>query len=260
MQRRLKPIILKMGIALLLVVSSLPALAAFKPPQYEGYVTDLAQVLSPETRARIEAVAQELDRKKAAQMAVLTVNTLDGTPIEQAALETARTWGVGRKEEGNNGLLILVAVQDHRLRTEIGYGLEGVITDGTSGQIQDQYMIPAFKAGDYERGIWQGAAAYAGTIAQAKGITLEALNGYTPPQEAAPTAEEDPLAGWVIFLFIGAVMLLMILQSLGIFPGGRGGMYWGGGGFGGGGFGGGGGGFGGFGGGGFGGGGSSRGW
>jgi uncharacterized protein len=252
-------------VALLLVGFIFPAWAAFRVPQTQGYVTDQAGILTPETRDKVTAVARELDEKKAAQLAVLTVDTLGGTPIEQAGLEVARTWGVGRKQEGDNGLLILVAVKDHQLRTEIGYGLEGIITDGTSGYIQDQYMIPAFKAGDYNLGIWQGAAAYAQKIAEAKGIQLDALSGYTPPQEEEP--EEAPFAGWMIFLVIGFIMLLMILQALGRFPRGRGGGgFWGGGGYWGGGFGGGGGGFGGdggfggFGGGGFGGGGSSRNW
>lgn len=242
-----------------MVVLGLPVHAAFKVPKTQGYVTDLADVLSPAAEQQLTALAQELDQKTKAQIAVLTVHTLDGTPIEQAALETGRTWGVGNKK--SMGLLILVAVEDRQLRTEVGYGMEGIITDGTAGQIQDRYMIPWFKQGQYEQGILQGTMAYAQKIARFYEVTLSGLSGQPDFPVDETHGADDSVSGAFVFLVISFIMLMLFLQALGVFPRHWGGGFYGGG-FGGGFYGGGGGssGFGGFGGGSFGGGGSSRGW
>lgn len=236
-----------------------PAQAAFRVPRFDGYVTDRADVLAPETEQRMTAIAEELNRKTQSQIAVLTVLSLEGTPPEQAALETARQWGVGSKKAGNTGLLILLAVQDRKLRTEIGYGLEGIIPDGLSGEIQDTAMLPAFRQGDFNTGLLRGTAIYAATIAKDKNVTLDTLSGQgdLARTENRQNAEEEGGIGNLFFLlFLLFFILPLLFRRRGGFYGG--GFY--GGGFGGGGFGGGGGGFGGFGGGGFGGGGSSRGW
>ncbi len=239
-----------------------PAKADFTVPANAGYVTDDAHVISAEDKARMTNIAQELDEKTHAQIAVLTVNTLNGTPIEDASLKTARTWGVGSKAAGNTGLLIIAAIQDRKLRTEVGYGLEGVITDGTSGQVQDQVILPAFRQGQYGLGLLKGVATYANLIAKDKGVTLQSLQaGYQPLQNetnATNQSENTSLGDALIFLLFIIIVIILIFQR---FFGGWGGFYGGGfGGFGGGGFGGGDGGFGGFGGGDFGGGGSSRDW
>lgn len=237
-------------------------------PPYQGYITDQADVLSPEAEQTLTAIAQELDDKTSAQIAVLTVDTIGNKSIEEASLEVARAWGIGDKKE-NTGLLILVAVSDRKLRTEVGYGLEGIIPDGLSGQIQDEKMLPYFRSGDYETGIVLGTATYADKIAQSYNVTLESLSGQTaPPAETPATGDGLELSDiiiFLIFLFIFGIWTLIenVLRWIGILPKRRtrrgGGGYYGGGWLGGsgGGFSGG---FGGFGGGGFGGGGSSRGW
>ena len=81
------------------------------------------------------SLGAELDNKTTAQLTVLTINTLDGEPIEDYALEVLRQWGIGSKEQ-NNGALIVVAVKDRRSRIEVGYGLEGSLPDGLTGRIQ----------------------------------------------------------------------------------------------------------------------------
>ncbi len=234
----------------LLCLASGRGFAAFEVPHYKGYITDNADVVSPEIEAKIAQIARELDNKTNAQIAVLTVNSLDGTPLETAALQTARKWGVGDKK-ANSGLLILLAVQDRKLRTEIGYGIEGIITDGTSGQVQDEVMLPAFRAGDYGIGLLNGTAVYADRIARSYDVQLQSLSaegGTLPP----PVQEDRSIPGFLIpFIILFFFLSLFGRRRHGFFGGG----YYGGGGFGSSG-----GGFGGFGGGGFGGGGSSRGW
>ena len=246
------------------------AAGGFQVPAYVGYVNDFSHLLSPESEARITSVAQQLDEQAGVQLAVVTIPSLQGRTVEEAALAIARKWGVGGKKK-NTGLLILVSARDRKMRTEIGYGLEGIITDGASGAIQDRYMVPYFKQGDYDQGILNGTMAYATQIAQAYDITLQGSTPTASIPAREPVDDFGSLMGALLaFLFahpiLWIVIGIMILRNLlgggrrrGGFWSGGGGYY--GGGFGGGGFSGGGGSsFGGFDGGSFGGGGSSRDW
>lgn len=231
--------------------------AAQIPPKPQSgtniYVQDYADIISPDSEKLIYSIGRELDSKTTAQVAVLTVPTLDGEPIENYALNVLRSWGIGSKEK-NNGVLIVVATKDRQSRIEVGYGLEGALPDGLTGRIQDDTMLPYFKQGQYDKGIVNGYAATAATVAKEYNVKLEGVS-YTPP---APK-QDDSLPLWAkLAIGIGIVLLLIIdnlffggfitqLIILSLFRGGRGG-----GGFGGGG--------GGFGGGSGGGGGSSRRW
>lgn len=244
---------------------SLQAEAKVAVPVPRDYVSDQANVLAPQQEMALIALAEELQAKTGAQLAVLTVPSLDGEPVEQLALRVAREWGVGTQKK-NDGLLMVLATQDKRLRTEVGYGLEGIIPDGLSGQVQDEKMLPYFKKGEYGAGLLSGAYTYASLIAKANNVELASLQSLAQqmPRRAASQARGRTFSPFT---------LLFLIMMIAFFFGGsrRAGRSGGlvmlppylGGGFGGGGFGsgfGGGGGFGGFGGGGFGGGGSSRGW
>lgn len=250
-----------------LLVFAIPAWAAFQVPPPQGYVTDRADVIPPETELQITQIAQELKQKTDSEIAVLTIDSLEGAPIEQAALETGRQWGVGSKKAGNTGVLLLVAIQDRQMRIEVGYGIEGIITDGTAGQIRDELIVPAFRQGDYSLGILRGVAAIALRIADAHQVSLDSLAGEAVPEVTRPAAEELPESvGNILFilffiLLFGSFILLQQLHRKGLMPRDSGRPHGGYGGFGGGSFDGGGkGGFGGFGGGSFGGGGASGRW
>jgi uncharacterized protein len=244
-----------------LVALCAAAVAAQQIPSPQGYVTDQAGVIDPPTKAKIEALAQELQQKTGAEIAVLTVRTTEPLDDFTYAMRVADAWKVGKKGE-DTGLLVLVAVDDRKVRVVTGYGVEGVLPDGLVGNIQDTEMVPEFRAGRMGEGIWRGVAQMARRIADERGVTL---TGVPAPRAAAPPQPEIPF--WVILLVIVLAMIVMgQLNKRGIrggrgggpiiIPGGFGGGR--GGGFGG--FGGGGGGFGGFGGGGFGGGGAGRSW
>lgn len=215
--------------------------AAEIPPKPQAgtniYVQDYADVISPASEKIIYSLGRELDAKTTAQVAVLTVPTLDGEPIESYALNVLRSWGIGSKDK-NNGVLIVVATQDRQSRIEVGYGLEGALPDGLTGRIQDQTMLPFFREGQYDKGIVNGYAATAATVAQEYNVKLEGVS-YNPP---AQKQQEDSLPLWAELLLGAAVVILLIVDNLffggfitrmlifSLFRGGRGG----GGGFGGG--------------------------
>lgn len=186
-----------------------------KPTAAAGiYVQDYAQVLSAEDKRRLLSIGQELDNKTTAQLAVVTVKNLDGQPIEDYALSILREWGIGSKEK-NNGALIVVAVQDRRSRIEVGYGLEGLLTDGLTGRIQDQAMIPYFRKGNYAAGIVNGYAVTASLIAKDAGVQLTSINSEqiaVPAKTTNNTDQEYPF--WLKLLIGAGIVLLLIVDNL----------------------------------------------
>jgi uncharacterized protein len=230
-------------------------------PALQGRVNDLARVLPPESRQRLELRLAAYEQKTGHQLVVLTVPSLAGDPVEDFTLRVVEAWKLGRKDR-DDGVLLLVAVQDRKIRIEVGYGLEGELPDVLAGRIIHDIMTPAFRRGDLTQGI---TAAVEAIMAATGG------EGELRLPEPSSTARQRQGSGLAPYLLLGLVVLLflgggrgrggglgsfaagMALGSLG--RGGRRGGF-GGGGFGGGG---GGGGFGG-GGGGFGGGGASGSW
>ena len=281
----------------LLFLAALPA-RALEVPAYHGYVNDYANMISGTSRARIENALKGFQASDSTQIAILTVPSLEGDSLEDFSIRVAQKWGIGQKGK-DNGVLLLVTKAERKARLEVGYGLEGVLTDLLSGRIIDDIITPRFKANQFDKGFEQGVVA----VVQATRGEFKA-----DPRSSRRRGRREP-SPLVSYLFLGGLfiafmgsaskklgivagaiilpiavllglpssvgwLLLLLLIPVGGFGGlllplvlagfmtGGGGMYMGGGMRGGmGGMGGGmGGGFGGFGGGGFGGGGASGGW
>ena len=245
-----------------------------KKIQPTGYVTDLAGAIAPETKSRLEALASELQQKTAAQMAIVTVHSLEGQSVENYAVDLYKQLGVGSKQD-NRGVLLLVSPDERKYRIEVGYGLEPVINDARAGDA-GRAMVPFLRQGDYSSATETAAWMLAKYVADDRGVTLTGQ----PPARVARQQDDHSGGGTPLWLTIGIFLFIwFISRSSGsgrgggrgsgwwIWPllfsnlgrGGRGGSSWGGGGFGGGGDSGGGG-FGGFGGGSSGGGGASGSW
>lgn len=227
------------------------SLFAAKYPKPKGWVSDYAGIIDPQTEQAMEGTISELEQKTSAEIAVVTVKSLGNESVESLAVKLFAEWGIGKKGR-DNGVLFLTSVQDRRTRIEVGYGLEGIITDGTTGEILDSYVVPEFKKGDYSRGMALGTLVIASIIAKDAGIKLTGAAMPVRTRRAKPSAGKAILN--LIFLVVMGILFIrnpfLFLLFLGM-GGGRGGRF-GGGGFGGG--------FGGFGGGMSGGGGASRGW
>jgi len=124
-------------------------------PQLTGRVVDQANVMTPESRADLEAKLKDLEDKSGIQLVVATVKSLQGSDIETYTNELFRTWKLGQAQK-NNGVLLLVAPAEHKVRIEVGYGLEGTLTDALSSVIISSAIIPRFKTNDYSAGIERG--------------------------------------------------------------------------------------------------------
>jgi uncharacterized protein len=259
--------------AVLLLFLAVPARAEAVAdlPQPTDYVSDFAHVLSPEAVARLDSICAQLDHGAAnAQIAVVTVHDLNGDDAADYANQLEDHWKMGNKGL-NRYAMVLLAVADHKYRIEVGYGLEGILPDGKTGDI-GRAMVPDLRAGDYDGAVTLAVGEIAQVIAADAKVTLTDTEPAAAPvsQPARRSAVVEKLILLIIVLiFFGGFSLLRMLFGFGLFFGGWGGGGWRGGGygggFGGGGFGGGGsggGGFGGFGGsgGGFGGGGAGGSW
>ncbi len=241
---------------LFLLLAALSAAAAEPPiPRPAGYVNDTAGAMG-EWTARTETLCRQIEAKTTAEVVVLTVRSTAPLPAQQYAQDVFDRWKIGKKGK-DNGVLVLVAVDDRKMWIATGYGVEGILPDGKVGEIRDRVMVPAFRQGQYGEGIYLGVAAV-GNILSAGAI-------------AVPEAARKSRAtrGWLSTIgLVLAVIVFLFLRFMQSVPypgytrrgGGRFGGFggFGGGGFGGGGFGGGG--FGGFGGGSSGGGGAGGGW
>ncbi len=260
--------VLAVGVALWLCLA-LPLARAEKVAQLkpQGYVNDFAGVLDSAARQQITALATELDQKAHAQLAVVTIHSLEGESVEDFANDLFTRWGIGPKSD-NRGVLVLLAVDDHRYRVEVGYGLEPILPDGKVGSFGRE-VVPLFRRGDYSGGLEQLTWRIAEVIAQDRGVTLSAQPVSASAGRDDSASRGVPGLGFLLlvlfFLLWGGVWPLILLFLRGGGPRRRGpgwwmmGGGWGGGGWGGGGFGSGGG-FGGFGGGMSGGGGASGSW
>ncbi len=267
--RRAQSTLCRLLFAALLIFPALVAHAqsvASLPARPTDYVSDFAHVLSPDTIAQLDGICSQLDHSRAnAQMAIVTVNTLAGDDIDDYADELESKWKMGKKGS-DRGVLVLLAIQDHKYRIEEGYGLEGILNDAKVGDI-GRTMIPDLKAGNYDGAMMLAVTQLAQDIAADRGVTLNMDEAMAPPQPVQQQPQGSPIWNLLLFLivlvFFGGFSILRMLLGAGLFFGGFGGP-WMGGGMGGGGFGGSGGGggdgFGGFGGGSFGGGGAGGSW
>lgn len=260
-----------------LIFLATPALAVdWKALKPQGYVSDFAGVIDGASRAELNSYAERVQQATGAEMAFVTLKSLEGEPIEDVTNDIFHAWGVGQKGQ-DNGVMWLLSIGDHKSRLEVGPGLGEAIPDGMAGLLLDD-MRPALRQGQYGPALLAAAERLGETIARSKNVALAA----PPPAQYHVRRSTGDSIPWPLILF-GIFFLIVILRRGGgnrfggggfgggggfwtgmllgqLLGGGRGGGYGGGGGFGGFDSGGSGGGFGGFGGGDSGGGGASSDW
>ncbi|MBV9396088.1 MAG: YgcG family protein [Methylobacteriaceae bacterium] len=142
-------------IAVVFCATAFAALAALHFPELTGRVVDQANVLPAATRSALETKLTDLENKSGIQLVVATVASLEDNDVETYANQLFRAWKLGEKQK-NNGVLLLVAPKERKVRIEVGYGLEGVLTDALSNVIITNQIVPRFKAGDFAGGIERG--------------------------------------------------------------------------------------------------------
>ena len=251
--------IIFLACGLFIFTTSSPGFTAEIPARPANPVVDLAGIIDDGVETKINRYLRELEGKTTAQMAILTVKSLDGQTIEEFSLAIAHDrWKLGQKGK-DNGVLLVVALKARKYRIEVGYGLEGVLPDSLVGGIGRDYLVPYFKKGDYSTGIYTATLVIADKIASNAGVKISGMPAVQKTQPAKKRKRTGGPFGKIVSLVFFLIMLiifiknprsflaLLLLSSMGGRRGhwGGSGSGFGGGGFGGGGFGGGGGGFGG---------------
>ena len=220
---------------LLALAAEAEPVANLKP---SNYVNDFAGVIDQNTAAQMNEICKQIEEKAHAQMAVVTIHSLDGADIESYAVNLFHQWGVGSKST-DHGVLILYAIDDHRARVEVGYGLEPILPDGKVGGFQRE-AIPLMRSGDYSKALLLVTDRVAEVIAQDAGVQLTTEHVARPPPQQMEQPSRGISAGGIILLIIIVLVVLFTpLRSVlfwmlfsGMFGGGGGSR--GGGGFGGG--------------------------
>ena len=193
---------------------------ALKP---QGYVSDFAGVIDPGSKAELESYAARVKQATGAELAFVTVKSLEGEPIEDVTNDIFRSFGVGQKGE-DNGAMVLLSIGDRKSRLEVGGGLGEAIPDGMAGLLLDD-MRPALREGQYGAAFIAAAEHLGSTIAKSKGVTI------APPAaqfHVRPGAPDSIPIGAILFLVFLFILVISILRR-----GGGGGRYYGGGGGGG---------------------------
>lgn len=212
-------------IALIFCASWLPLLAQqSKYPAYAAHINDFANVIDANTKSQLETILTNFEQRSGAQIAVATIQTLGGTPIEDYANGMYRAWGIGAKAGPNKdkGALLLVVTQDKRSRMEVGYVLEGDLPDGLAGE-QLRRMRPYFQQQQWSQGVNAGVRTLVDTLAQKWNINLDGIDrsfAYQP-QPAEPDVKMSPMM--IIFGIIFVLFLLFLMNRGGRGGGGRGG-------------------------------------
>ncbi|HEX5377605.1 MAG TPA: TPM domain-containing protein [Phenylobacterium sp.] len=200
------------------------ALAAPKFPPLTGRVVDNANLLSPQAEQRLTDDLAALEQKTGHQVVVVTTPDLQGYPIEDYGYQLGRAWGVGDKVR-NDGVVFLVAPNDRKVRIEVGYGLEPVLTDALSSTIIQAKVLPAFRAGKLEQGVVDGAEAVIQQLSlpedQARAIAAQPV----ADQSSGPQVQGSHIPVFLILL-IAFWIISSVLRGLGGRGRGLGGLWW----------------------------------
>jgi uncharacterized protein len=198
-------------LVLLAVLCPRPVAAEVALPEPQGYVNDLAGVLTPDERGRLQDLASSLQKSVGAELAIAIVPTVEPLESKSYAVQLFAKWGVGKKGK-DNGVLILLAMKERRVEIEVGYGLEGILPDAVAGRLLDRFAVPEFREGRMGPG----------TVALAAAVAAVVASGVPPPEELPPAPlPGDPAADeWtveqvlVVAVAAGFPVILMLSMFL----------------------------------------------
>ena len=240
--RFLKSLISSLFLVFLIFSFSINAIDSIPSPTSYKYLNDYVGVVNDSDVKNIISIGKELEDKTGAQAVVVVIDSTNGVPIEDYAIKLFRNWGIGQKNK-DNGLLILLAVNDKAWRVEVGRGLEGAIPDALSNRVMESIAKPSFINNNYGEGLLKSYSVFSDYIATEYGTTLNKSLNVTLPNTTSNTKRNAGFGGGIMVTLIlldiifnrgrvsSTLMQLIFLSNLGRRGGPRGGS--GGGGFGG---------------------------
>ena len=210
----------KLSIAILLLFLPLKVFCQ-ELPQPSGWVNDFAGVISLESREKINALISELEVKTSAEIFVVTISSIAPYDEKEYARRIFDSWKPGKKGK-DNGVLLLLAIQERRWRIETGYGLEGILPDGVCGEIGRNYMVPYFKKGNYDAGIYSGVSQVISLIAKNAGVGISNTTLMKPSRKNVSNTAFLPFFALLFFslwnipwpIFIGLPFTLLFASAM----------------------------------------------
>ncbi len=205
--------VLTVALALLILLSVGVTAIDLPKPTNNFFVNDFANVIDDETEEELQAIGVSLYKQTTAQVVVVTVNSLDGYDVAEYALELGREWGVGSEAE-DNGVVLLMSVDDRQVTIQVGYGLEGCLPDGKTGRILDSYAIPHLSYDDYSTGLSEAYKVLVATVCEEYGVELSDdynLDLYEYDDTEENVDDRIMMAIYIIFMII--IVLSLILSK-----------------------------------------------
>jgi uncharacterized protein len=175
--------------------------SALDPPKLQGYVNDYARMISPAAKVRLTEELKAFEQSDSTQVIILTVSTLEGETIDGFGIKVGETWKIGQKDKAN-GIIVVVAKQERKIRIEVGRGLEGKLTDLLAGRIVDLVIAPRFKRGDFDGGFTAGVSAL---IDATRGEFKAEVKPKAKKTGGGPSFFTLLIIGLVAMLFIGSL-------------------------------------------------------
>lgn len=209
-----KKLLLKSIIVFILLMLISTKVMAMVSPTSDFYVNDYANLLNTETKEYIISTNKSLYSQTGAQIVVVTVPSLAGDSLEDYATTLFRNFGIGDKNK-NNGVLLLLALEERKFRVEVGYGLEGVLPDGKTGRIQDEYIIPYLKQDNWNEGIKNGYNAILEVVANEYNVEV----GAEAPTEISKDVYNDEESNKLLFAFFVMPVISYIIGLILYFAG-----------------------------------------
>ncbi|MAG47554.1 hypothetical protein CL617_03035 [archaeon] len=187
---------------LLIILFSLPLVTAVDYPELKDFVTDNADIISPEYEAQITQLAKQIEQETTTEIAIVTIQSLEGISKENYALELAEKNGIG-KEDVDNGLLILIALDERAYRVEVGYGLEGLIPDSSKVTLGTRILEPNFREGDFGKGIYDSLLAVQGLLQGEEEVLSQYQSSYS--------SSSSSFQLWFYLIFFVIIILSSVL-------------------------------------------------
>jgi uncharacterized protein len=199
--------------ALLLLVFTGRAVAAdLKFPPLTGRVVDDAGVLNPSTISQLDAMLAQHEHTSGEQLVVATLDSLQGDTIEDYGYQLGRFWGIGQKGK-NTGAILIVAPHEHKVRIEVGYGLEGQLTDAASRVIIENYITPQFRRGDFDAGVLAGTAGILRALGDAAAANLSGNQETGASANENETSQLSSSDALILLIFLVFVIFLLMRRS-----------------------------------------------
>lgn len=196
-------------VACVLAAAAALAQSSLTFPELTGRVVDQADILDAAARAKLEKLSADLEAKSTDQLVVVTLKSLQGTSIEDYGYQLGRKWQIGQKDK-NNGVLLIVAPNDRKVRIEVGYGLEGTLTDAISSFIVQQAILPRFRSGDFAGGITRGAEDIVNVLTG----DAEEYKERARAANAAPSMSTGELLVLIFWIVVAILIIINVMADI----------------------------------------------